>query len=262
MLLLSVFINADEIDKYDFLVDQNWIDTQLILYGSKENSDKIVDSLSSNVTLENILSLESVSHVKNMNNLCVSKCIGEFIISIAYNESWGPDFISQIKDLILNNDETNTVVYGVGFCRHKNGLSQAPDNYRFIRKKFCINNILSYPYYFIPSIKFVWRRSIIKEYGVMFDESLSSQVSKIAVFNLDYLTTIYQNNGYSEPEYKHKLLSFSHPFSSKIREDFIGDYQDRVRSKASIFKKNPWSKLFWQYKIIEMKKTNGVSISE
>ena len=262
MLLLSVFINADEIDKYDFLVDQNWIDTQLILCGSKENSDKIVDSLSPNTTLDNILLLDDASSEKNINNFCISRCAGEFIISIHHNESWGPDFISQIKDLILNNDETNTVVYGVGFCRYDKRLSQASDNYRFLRKKFCINNILSYPYYFIPSIKFVWRRSIIKEYGVVFDESLSSQVSKIAAFNLDYLTTIYQNNGYSEPEYKHKLLSFSHPFSSKIREDFIGDYQDRVRSKASIFKKNPWSKLFWQYKMLEMKKTNKVSISE
>ncbi|MBC7472159.1 MAG: hypothetical protein H7196_02755 [candidate division SR1 bacterium] len=243
--LVSVCLMVEPQTNYSFLYNQNWYGVELILSSVVEKENEIKASLYSNKTFEVIKLVNS--DILDENDL-IKECSGEYIIWIQSGETWGDDFLSQLKDFIfLNNNNSNCICYFYGFTKKNQQIYSAKTVYPYIRKTFSLSKVLIFPYYFIPTIKFLWKTELIKEYGLSFDLTLQNHLLKEAAFNIDYLTTNYEVNGYIESKYISESLSFFNNVDDRNPTDFLYFYRQKVLDKSDIYTKNPWSKLFWNY---------------
>lgn len=243
--LVSVCLIAETENNYSFLYNQNWCGVELILLSATQKENEIKASLYSNKTFELLKSVYSISSDEND---IIRECSGQYIIWLQSGETWGDDFLNQLKDFIfLNKNNSDCIFYFYGFVRKNKQILSAKTVYPYIRQVFSLSKVLVFPYYFVPSIKFLWKTELIKEYGLLFDSALKDHSLKEAAFNIDYLTTNYQINGYNECRYISESLSFFNCISEQNPINFLYFYRQKILDKSKIFMQNPWSKVFWQY---------------
>jgi hypothetical protein len=252
MPLISVCLIAQATQNYDFLEDQDWNDVELVMAGEQEAQQKIIQSVYNHTSITEVKYTNS-SGSSTDDNEVIQKCSGDYVIWLQKTETWSPDFLTQLKDFVREYKHTDTVLYGMGFTKNNLKTTFSTDTYPFLSGGFSLSKVLIYPYFFIPNVKFIWKSSIIREYGLFFDPSLDTHLGREAAFNLDYLTTVYQNNAYNEESYRTMALSFYLPLKKDVSADFLTTYQEKILHKGSIFKANIWSILYWKYLLVEQK---------
>lgn len=246
MPIVSVCLVSNISHNYDFLDDQNWTDVELVISGNKDKSSFILESLYKNTSI-GVVKIVELNELPFNENTLIRECEGEYIVWLENNETWNPDFLNQLKDFIHTYRKTEAVLYGLGFTKKGQSLIYSSDQYNVLRNRFSLNKVLFYPYFFMPLVKFLWKRDLIQEYSLLFDTTLNSRFARVAAFNLNYLTTIYQNNAYNEPSYICQPLSFYLPNDIQTSTKFLRIYQEMTLNKSAIFRGNPWSKLYWQF---------------
>jgi hypothetical protein len=245
MPIISICLIAKKDINYDFLSNQSWSNTELVVACNSEVGNKIKSIVYNNSTFKTIKIIDDISG--SLENNIIECCEGEYTVWIQDNETWDSDFLTQLKDFVFHNKNNENILYISGFIKKNKLLTPAYQVYPFIKKIFSLSKIFVSPYYFIPSVKFIWNTQLIKDYGLVFDCTLDNHVLKEAIFNIDYLSTKYQVNAYCEPNYTTDILSFYNPLDEYTNNSFIKIYREKILDKRSIFLKNPWSKLFWYF---------------
>jgi hypothetical protein len=246
MAIISVCLQANDSFDYDYLQYQNWTDVELILAGSSNKIKEIKFKLFSNNTFSDLKTVE-VNYQFTENDI-VSQIQGEYAVWIQQDKTWSDDFLTQLKDFVFENKEKSKLLYGIGFLKEGKKLSYAEYVYPYIKPIFSLTRVLLYPYYFNSSVKFIWKTGIIKEYKLSFDSTLRSHLLREAIFNLDYITTVFQINGHYEVGAEKKSLSFIHEIDVSVPENFLDVYREKVLNKKQILEKNIWSSVYWAFK--------------
>jgi hypothetical protein len=245
MPIISVCLIAKAGNCYDFLYTQNWTDVELVISTKYLEKNQIEHGLYSNPTFESLKIVDETCN--SIENSILKFCDGEYIIWLQSEENWDSDFLSQLKDFIFENKQISSVLYITGFVKSGKQITPSVDVYKSTGKVFSLSKIFIFPHYLIPSVKFIWRNQIVQEFRLVFDPTLENHLFREAIFNLDYLTTLYQENAYTEHKYTTSTLSFYNPVDNKNLDHFLKLYREKIVDKRSIFVKNPWSKVFWQY---------------
>jgi hypothetical protein len=240
MSLLSVCSIVKPDFDYSFLELQDWSNCELVM-GGNEQDLAIFTRLHGKYFESRTLKLV-IFDTDFDEGSCIYQSTGQHVIWLGQEETWDKDFVGQMKSLIENNREAT--VYGLGFCRNEETTTYCLNNYPILKKPFALARIVRKPSYFVPCVKWVWKRKYLNEFGLVFDRTIEDGVMRLACFNLDYMIGVYEENGFVEPRYVSESMSFVSPLLQDNK--FINwIYREKVENKREIWLKNPWNKAFW-----------------
>ncbi len=233
--------------KWEELLCQNWQNEQIIIALTNP-----IFNLGNLSKLPNCVVVTGSN--EELENLILEKVQGEYLVFINPQESIQKTFVEDLRTWLTANYSADKLLYGLGFVYRNKATIFSSEALPLLSKPIAIENILNNFAYLLPWVKYVWKVSLIKDWSLKFDSSISSWMIKQAVFNLDYISSLYKVNGYVQ------LKSASIPFACISGFDPATPFlktqvlEEKIEDKSEIWLANPFSKVALKYRWLKFKK--------
>lgn len=199
------------------VINQNYDNYELIIIddGSDDNSKKIIEKYLKNKKITYIYQLNS--GVSSARNKAIEYAKNDFIIFIDSDDMLCDDALNICNKKI---NEVNADIYSFGYQKNMNKKIEDLCVRTFETKNFAqYMEVLYSNYLFNQLWNKVYKRKIIKEKNIKFDESIS--IAEDLKFNLHYCknSSVYAND--SKTIYKYKLSNTGLGFTFRLESGYI-----------------------------------------
>jgi hypothetical protein len=233
--------------KWEELLQQNWQDEQIIIALTNP-----VFNLGNLNNLPNCTIFSASAEL--LENLVLEKVTGKYLVFINPQESIQKNFVEDLRNWLDQNYPPDKLLYGLGFVYRNNATIFSPEALPILSKPILIENVIDNFAYLLPWVKYVWQTNLIKEWGLSFNTSITSWMLKQAVFSLDYISSLYKVNGYSQ--LKSASIPFSYisgfePSTPFLKTEIL---TEKIEDKSEIWLASPFSKVALKYRWLRFKK--------
>lgn len=227
--------------KWEQLFQQNWQGQQIII------------GLTNPVfNLGNLNSLPNCTVVSgssaDLENLILEKVTGQYLVFINPQESIQKNFVEDLDTWVTQNSSSDKLLYGLGFVYRNDVTIFSPEALPILSKPILIENVIDNFGYLLPWVKYVWNTSLIKDWGLTFNSNISSWVVKQSAFSLDYISSLYKVNGYTQLKSVSTAFSFISGFEPSTPFLKTEILLEKIEDKSEIWLANSFSKVALKYR--------------
>lgn len=240
--------------KWQELLTQQWRDEQIVI----GVTSTVVDLGG----MQNWPNCTVVSgNSSEIENMILAEITGDYFVWLNPQESIQANFLSDIRQWLEQvPSPSDKLLYGIGFVYRKDQLVFCPEVLPILSQPILVENILDNFGYFLPCIKYLWRTDLIKDWNLKYNCEVESWVLKQALFSIDYITSLYKVNGYSQVKTESSPLGFVTGFDPATPFLDIHILQEKITDKREIWLANSFSKVALKYRWMVFKNRNKAQI--